>query len=153
MRAPSSPVLRTRPCPTFGRPVRLGFPHRLRPGTSPHALRIPPHGGHPALRSTASSGSRSALASIQLSPSCPFRRLHTFCFLRPARNYPRFWIWRPSFERQRDFNPPEQRAAQRAVPYVSDFRTNRALGSIGDFHHPFFANAHPTSTSSEGLSQ
>jgi hypothetical protein len=30
------------------------FPHRLRPGTSPHALRIPPHGGHPALRSTAS---------------------------------------------------------------------------------------------------
>src|SRR5215469_12865230 len=62
MRTPSSPVLRTRPCPTFGRPVRLGFPHRLRPGTSPHALRIPPHGGHPALRSTASSGSRSALA-------------------------------------------------------------------------------------------
>ena len=62
MRAPSSPVLRTRPCPTFGRPVHLGFPHRLRPGTSPHALRIPPHGGHPALRSTASSGSRSALA-------------------------------------------------------------------------------------------
>src|SRR5215468_429732 len=116
MRAPSSPVLRTRPCPTFGRPVRLGFPHRLRPGTSPHALRIPPHGGHPALRSTASSGSRSALASIQLSPSCPFRRLHTFCFLRPARNYPRFWIWRPSFERQRDLNPPEQRAAQRALP-------------------------------------
>jgi hypothetical protein len=62
MRAPSSPVLQTRPCPTFGRPVHLGFPHRLRPGTSPHALRIPPHGGHPALRSTASSGSRSALA-------------------------------------------------------------------------------------------
>src|SRR5215831_12041451 len=127
MRAPSSPVLRTRPCPTFGRPVRLGFPHRLRPGTSPHALRIPPHGGHPSLRSTASSGSRSALASIQLSPSCPFRRLHTFCFLRPARNYPRFWIWRPSFERQRDFNPPEQRAAQRAVPQclVSPFGRSR----------------------------
>ena len=46
--------VQTRPCPTFGRPVHLGFPHRLRPGTSPHALRIPPHGGHPALRSTAS---------------------------------------------------------------------------------------------------
>jgi hypothetical protein len=61
MRVPSSPVLRTRPCPTFGRPVHLGFPYRLQPGTSPHALRIPPHGGHPALRSTASSGSRSAL--------------------------------------------------------------------------------------------
>src|SRR5208282_1940295 len=32
--------------------------------------------------------------------------------LRPARNYPRFRIWRPSSGRQRDFNPPEQRAAQ-----------------------------------------
>ena len=63
------------------------------------------------------------LGCIQLSPSCPFGRLHTFCFLRPARNYPRFWIWRPSFERQRDFNPPEQRAAQRAVrisPVIKD---------------------------------
>src|SRR6516162_9696949 len=53
------------------------------------------------------------LGCIQLSPSGPFRHLHTFCFLRPARNYPRFWIWRPSFERQRVLNPPEQRAAQR----------------------------------------
>ena len=35
--------------------------------------------------------------------------------LRPARNYPRFWIWRSSFERQRDLNPPEQRAAQRTL--------------------------------------
>src|ERR1700730_10184968 len=35
--------------------------------------------------------------------------------LRPARNYPRFWIWRPSSGRQRDFNPPEQRAAQHTV--------------------------------------
>ena len=33
--------------------------------------------------------------------------------LRPARHYPRFWIWRSSSERPRDFNPPEQRAAQR----------------------------------------
>src|SRR5882762_5528018 len=47
---------------------------------------------------------------------CPFRRLHTFCLLRPARYYPRFWIWRPSFGRQRDFNPPEQRAAQLTLP-------------------------------------
>src|SRR5215468_7692634 len=99
--------VQTRPCPTFGRPVHLGFPHRLRPGTSPQALRIPPHGGHPALRSTASSGSRSALAvssfrlRVRLDVSIPS------AFLRPARNYPRFWIWRPSFGRQRDFNPPE----------------------------------------------
>ena len=35
--------------------------------------------------------------------------------LRPARNYPRFWIWRPSSGRQRDFNPPEQRAAQHTL--------------------------------------
>ena len=54
--------VQTRPCPTLGRPVHLGFPHRLRPGTSPQALRIPPHDGHPALRSTASGGFRSALA-------------------------------------------------------------------------------------------
>src|ERR1700756_664100 len=85
MRAPSSPVLQTRPCPTFGRPVHPGFPHRLRPGTSPHALPIPSRDGHPALRSTASGGFRSVLACIQLSPSCPFRRLHTLHFLRPAR--------------------------------------------------------------------
>src|SRR6266403_762087 len=28
------------------------------------------------------------LGRIQLSLSCPFRRLHTFCFLRPARLLP-----------------------------------------------------------------
>ena len=49
-----APIVRARPCPTFGRPVHhRGSPHRLRPGTSPHALRIPPRGGHPALRRTA----------------------------------------------------------------------------------------------------
>src|SRR5215471_17453360 len=35
--------------------------------------------------------------------------------LRPTTHYCRLWIWRPSFERQRDFNPPEQRAAQRTL--------------------------------------
>src|SRR5262252_9182464 len=62
MRTPSSKKRRLDLCPTFGRPVHLGFPHRLRPGTSPHALRIPPHGGDPALRSTTSGGFRSVLA-------------------------------------------------------------------------------------------
>ena len=58
-----APIVRARPCPTFGRPVcHRGRPHRLRPGTSPHALRIPPRDGHPALRSVTSSGCRSALA-------------------------------------------------------------------------------------------
>ena len=36
-------------------------------------------------------------------------------YLRPARHYPRFRIWHPSSGRQRDFNPPEQRAAQRTL--------------------------------------
>src|SRR4051794_31040234 len=45
-----APIVRARPCPTFGRPVPHGDGSpRLRPGTSPHAFRIPPHGGHPAL--------------------------------------------------------------------------------------------------------
>src|SRR6202034_1792641 len=34
---------------------------------------------------------------------------------RPARHYPRVRIWRSSFERQRDLNPPDQRAAQRTL--------------------------------------
>src|SRR4029077_1066831 len=37
------------------------------------------------------------------------------------------WIWRPSFERQRDFNPPEQRAAQRALPHCR-LLANRVWG-------------------------
>ena len=110
-------IVQARPCPTVGRPVRLrGSPHRLRPGTSPHALRIPPHDGHPALRSAAQEGgSRSALAvsSFRLRARVGFF-IPSF-FLRPARHYPRFWIWHPSSGRQRDFNPPEQRAAQRTL--------------------------------------
>ena len=109
-------IVQARPCPTFGRPVHLrGGPHRLQPGTSPHALRIPPRDGHPALRVLRSGGSRSALVCFRLSPSCPFRPLHTFHSSRPARNYPRFWIRRSSSERRRDFNPPDQRAAQRTL--------------------------------------
>jgi hypothetical protein len=109
-------IVQARPCPTFGRPVHLrGSPHRLQPGTSPHALRIPPRDGHPALRELRSGGSRSALVCFRLSPSCPFRPLHTFHSSRPARHYPRFWIRRSSFERQRDLNPPDQRAAQRTL--------------------------------------
>src|SRR5512135_2413586 len=46
-----APIVRARPCPTFGRPVHHGDGSpRLRPGTSPQAFRIPPRGGHPALR-------------------------------------------------------------------------------------------------------
>ena len=57
------PIVRARPCPTFGRPVHhRGGPRRLRPDTSPHTLRIPPHDGHPVLRSAAKSGFRFTLA-------------------------------------------------------------------------------------------
>jgi hypothetical protein len=60
--------------PTFGRPVhRRGGPHRLRPGTSPHALRIPPRDGHPALQSYYERWLQVRLGCIRLSPSCPFR--------------------------------------------------------------------------------
>src|SRR3954447_17061138 len=46
-----APIVRARPCPAFGRPVHHGDGSpRLRPGTSPQAFRIPPRGGHPALR-------------------------------------------------------------------------------------------------------
>ena len=55
------------------------------------------------------------LGCIQLSLSCPFRPLHTSSLLRPARNYPRLRIQRPSSGRRRDFNPPEQCAAQRTL--------------------------------------
>ena len=107
-------IVQTRPGPIFGRPVhRRGRPHRLRPGTAPQALRIPPCDGHPALRSARWLQVR--LSCVRLSPSCPGRRRHTVRSLRPARHYPRLWIWRSSFERQRDFNPPEPRAAQHTL--------------------------------------
>src|SRR4029077_19758471 len=41
----------------------------------------------------------------RLSPSCPFRLLHTALLSRPARHYPRFRIRRSSSERRGDFNP------------------------------------------------
>jgi len=91
-----APEMRARPCPTFGRPVHLrGSPHRLRPDTSPHALRIPSRDGHPALRSTAGGGFRSALACVQLSLSCPFRLLHTFHLSGPRGITPAFGYGAP----------------------------------------------------------
>src|SRR6266566_186105 len=62
MRTPSSSKRRLDLAPPLADRFILGVPHRLRPGTSPQALRIPPYGGHPALRSTASGGFRSVLA-------------------------------------------------------------------------------------------
>ena len=39
------------------------------------------------------------LGRLRLSPACPFRLLHTFLSLRPARHYPRLWIQRSSYAR------------------------------------------------------
>src|SRR5208282_5295604 len=115
MRNAFAPILRARPCPIFGRPVRLrGRPHRLQPDTSPHALRIPDRSGHPALRDSCNR-LQVRLGCVRLSPSCPFRLLHTALPSRPARHYPRFRIRRSSSERRGDFNPPDSRAAQRTL--------------------------------------
>jgi hypothetical protein len=71
--------------------------------------------GHPALRSTASSGSSSALAVS----SFRLRARLDVCLPSGSSGQrgitPACWIRRPSFGRQRDFNPPEQRAAQHAL--------------------------------------
>jgi hypothetical protein len=46
--------------------------------------------------------------------SCPFRVRHGRV-PQPTRRYPRLWIRRPSFERRRDLNPPDQNAAQHTL--------------------------------------
>ena len=55
--------------------------------------------------------------------------------LWPARNYPRFRIWRPSSGRPRDFNPPEQRAAQHTLRHCPT-PPQRACGPFGLSLHP-----------------
>ena len=75
----SAPIWRARPCPTLGRPVRL----RVAPiDYGPAVLRMPfgfrlTTDTLPS-RALPSNGFRSTLACVQLSPSCPFRLLHTF---------------------------------------------------------------------------
>ena len=61
------------------------------------------------------SGSRSALAMSGFRLRARLGFSMPAVSLRPARHYPRFRIWLPSSENQRDFNPPEQRAAQRTI--------------------------------------
>src|SRR5258705_1429664 len=61
------------------------------------------------------SGSRSALAMSGFRLRARLGFSIPAVSLRPARHYPRFRIWRPSSGHQRDFNPPEQRAAQRTL--------------------------------------
>src|SRR5712691_9613250 len=109
-------LLQARPSPTFGRPVHLwGSPLDYGP-----VLLLMPFGFHFTVDTLPSGvpqsgGFRSVLVCCRLSPSCPFRLLHTCHSLRPATYYRRSWIQRSSSESRRDLNPPDQRAAQRKV--------------------------------------
>ena len=130
------PIVRTRPCPIFGRPVHpSGGPDRLQPDTSPQTLRISDRSEHPVLRESTRGWLQVRLGCIRLSPSCPFRLLHTALLSRPARHYPRFRIRRSSSERRGDFNPPDSRAAQhtlRAHPSPSRLRSTSRLSRLYD---------------------
>lgn len=116
-----APIVRARPCPTFGRPV---YPRSGSPLITARYFSAYPSDSTsrwtPCPPKSCRNRLQVHLGCFQLSPSCPFRLLHTSSFLRPARRYSRFWIQRSSFERRRDLNPPEQRAAQRTLrPFPS----------------------------------
>ena len=81
-------VVQARPYPTFGRPVR----QRMAPSTTARHFSTNP--SDPTSRWTP--------CPPKLSP-------------RPARHCPRFWIWLPPSESQRDSNPPDQCAAQHTL--------------------------------------
>ena len=105
-----------------------GRPHRLRPGSSPHALRTLSHDRRPAPPehcNRMASGPPCSISGFRLRArlgfSIPSRPLW------PARHYPRFWISRSSSERERDFNPPEQYAAQRTIGLIHPVTFVRAL--------------------------
>ena len=110
-----APIVRARPFPIFGRPVHpRDRSLRLRPGGSPHALQTPPRGGRPALQSFRR-WLQLCLGRFQLSPSCPFRHLPYLPTLRPVRHYPHLLDIDPWPRAERDFNPPETRAARHAL--------------------------------------
>ena len=114
MRTPSSSKRRLDLAPPLADRFILGFPIDYGP-----VLLLMPFGFHLTVDTLPSEvlpqWLQIRLGCIRLSPSCPFRRLHTFCFLRPARRYSRFWIRHPSFGCLRDFNPPGRRAAQHTL--------------------------------------
>src|ERR1700674_3374942 len=116
MRTPSPPYCRLDLAPPLADQFIVG----VAPIDYGPILLLKPFGFHLAMDTLPSGlllngGFRSALICFQLSLSCPFRLLHTFPSLRPARHYPRFWIRRSSFERRRDVNPHEHRAAKHTL--------------------------------------
>jgi hypothetical protein len=111
-----APIVRARPCPTFGRPVhQRGGPLDYGP-----VFLLMPFGSHLAMDTLPSgvpqeAGSRSALAVSDFRLRARLGFTIPSFFPRPARHYPRFRIWRPSSKRQRDFNPPDLGAAQHTL--------------------------------------
>jgi hypothetical protein len=117
MRNAFASIVQARPCPIFGRPVhQWGSPLDYGP-----VLLLMPFGFHLTV-DTLPSGCHSTERQLRpipwLSPpfpaACPFR----VCLIhspRPARHYPRFWIWLPSSGSQRDFNHPDLSAVQRTL--------------------------------------
>jgi hypothetical protein len=116
---PKTPTLPATPTLTISyRCTAWAIPTGLAPIDYSPVLLLMPFGFHLTMDTLPSGdpqvgGFRSALACFRLSLSCPCRLLHTSHLLRPARHYPRVRIWHSSSERQRDFSPPERRAAQR----------------------------------------
>ncbi len=140
-----APIVRARPFPIFGRPVHpWDRSRRLRPGGSPHALQTPPRGGRPALQSFRR-WLQLCLGRIRLSPSCPFRHLLYLPTLRPVRHYPHLLDIDPWPRAERDFNPPETRAARHAL-WRSQTSPGRTRPSCGlGLHGPasIFRPRHP----------
>jgi len=125
------PIVRTRPCPIFGRPVHP----RVAPIDYSPILLLKPFGFRIAPNTLSSGkpqedGFRSVLAvsGFRLCARLDFS-IPSF-FSQPARHYPRLWIQHPSSERWRDFNPHDSCAAQRTLwPHpTSHPRTHSAYG-------------------------
>jgi len=110
------PIVRTRPCPIFGRPVHP----RVAPIDYSPILLLRPFGFRIAPNTLPSGkpqedGFRSVLAvsGFRLCARLDFS-IPSF-FSQPARHYPRLRIQRPSSERRGDFNPHDSCAAQRTL--------------------------------------
>ena len=114
-----APIQQARPGPTLGRPVRL----RVTPiDYSPAVLRRP-FGSRLTADTLPSGRPQRSGSRFPLAVSGFHLRARLGCSIpsslfRPARSYPRFWISRSSSERERDFNPPEQYAAQRTIRLI-----------------------------------
>ncbi len=123
------PIVRTRPCPIFGRPVHP----RVAPIDYSPILLLKPFGFRIAPNTLSSGkpqedGFRSVLAvsGFRLCARLDFS-IPSF-FSQPARHYPRLWIKHPSSERWRDFNPHDSCAAQRTLcPLLTSPPRSRAL--------------------------